>query len=49
MRAGEGEGMQAAEVREQGGSTCQYVVDKEHVLERLGDLLQRQDLSRYIL
>ena len=31
------------------GSQVNVVIDKEDVLARLGDLLKKQDLSRYVL
>jgi len=31
------------------GSQVNVVIDKEDVLHKLGDLLQRQDLSKYVL
>lgn len=32
-----------------GTKTVEIVVTKEQVLKKLGDLLQKQDLSRYVL
>lgn len=31
------------------GSQVNVVIDKEQVLEKIGDLLKKQDLSRYVL
>jgi ATP-dependent protease HslVU (ClpYQ) ATPase subunit len=42
-------GMQAREAKDEGATSLQYVVDKEQVVERLSDLLQKQDLSKYVL
>eukprot|EP00884_Botryococcus_braunii_P005483 jgi/Botrbrau1/14936/Bobra.0018s0040.1 len=39
----------AAEAKEGGDGTCQHWVHKEDVIAKLGDLLKRQDLSKYIL
>ena len=33
----------------QSGEQYQYVVDKKDVKERVGELLKRQDLSKYVL
>ena len=32
-----------------GGEPFQYVIDKEDVKERMGELLKRKDLSRFVL
>lgn len=39
---------QAAEMAEM-GKTYSVVVDKELVIERVGELVKRQDLSKYVL
>ncbi|GMH34251.1 hypothetical protein BSKO_02085 [Bryopsis sp. KO-2023] len=39
----------ASKAREGGSKEHQYVVDKEDVTERVGDLLKKIDLSKYIL
>ena len=31
------------------GSEVEVVIDKEDVITKIGDLLKRQDLSRYVL
>ena len=31
------------------GQPFQYIVDKKDVKERVGELLKRQDLSKYVL
>ncbi len=41
--------MQAAEAKEGGDANCQHWVHKDDVIAKLGDLLKRQDLSKYIL
>lgn len=33
----------------QSGQEFRYVVDKQDVKERVGELLKRQDLSKYVL
>ncbi len=40
---------QARDARDAGGALYQFVVDREQVNERIGDLVKRQDLSRYVL
>ncbi len=34
---------------QQAGQPFQYIVDKKDVKERVGELLKRQDLSKYVL
>lgn len=38
-----------AKESEQSGQQCKYTVDKKDVKERVGELLKRQDLSKYVL
>lgn len=40
--------LQARE-QQQAGRPFQYVIDKKDVKERVGELLKRQDLSKYVL
>ena len=41
--------MQAKEAAALGEGRMKYVVDKNEVLQRVGDLLKKQDLSKFIL
>lgn len=41
--------LQAKEAAGKGGEPVKYVVDTQHVLDRVGDLLKKQDLSKFIL
>ena len=41
--------MQAKEALAAGAERVQYDIGKETVIERVGDLLKKQDLSRFVL
>ena len=41
--------VQAKEARANGQQGYQFIVDKDDVATRVGDLLKRQDLSKYVL